>query len=32
MDELQDYPPNDKALLIVRKVVEDLEKTGMPVP
>lgn len=32
MESGQDHPQNDKALHVVRQVVEDLETTGLPVP
>lgn len=31
LDTRQDYPPNDRALKIIKEVVEDLEKSGRPV-
>jgi hypothetical protein len=31
MDNGQDYPPNDKALLYIKEILEDLEKSGLPV-
>lgn len=32
MDTGQDHPANDHALRTIRKVIEDLETSGMPVP
>ncbi|EPY37025.1 nuclear lim interactor-interacting factor [Strigomonas culicis] len=32
MDTGQDFPPNDHALLTVRHIIADLERSGQPVP
>lgn len=32
MDTGQDFPANDKALRMIKEIIEDLEKTGTPVP